>query len=82
MKRIEFKANVQKLVNESFEVLNEKMDTLLASGAIDLETADVRTCKAAVRAFLLHEADQYIPIGERSETHSYHREVSNMRYMM
>lgn len=91
MKRIEFKANVQELLNESLAVLDEKMNALLASGAVDLETADIRTCKAAVRAFLLNEADQFdlcsadrtaSHLLDHSVTRKFDSEVSNMRIMM
>ena len=83
MERIEFKTNVQELLNESLAVLNEKMNILLASGAVDLETADIRTCKAAIRAFLLNEAEQFNPfLLEHSASQKFDSEVSNMRMMM
>ena len=85
MTKREFKARVRSSVHESLDVLGRRLDHLIKSGAIDLETASPTTCKAAVRAFLLDEADQFIPLHiaqEKKQLRRFKREVNNMRIMM
>jgi len=59
MTKREFKKQVRRSIEESVAVLDRRLNSLLKSGTIDLQTADIRTCKAATRAFLLEEADQF-----------------------
>ena len=80
MTKDEFKCNVAEMVNESVAVLGRDMDRLLSSGAVDLETADMLQCRAAVQAFLLEEADQFnVPKGMR---YKQSRLVSQFRMYM
>ena len=83
MTKRQFKNMVRHMVQESVRVRERRIDTLLKSGAIDLKTADLKTCKAATRAFLLEEADQYMLYShEPARKRAFNGEVANMRTMM
>lgn len=80
MTKREFKTNVRRCIKDSLAVFDGKMDTLLKSGAVDLKTADLGTCKAAVTAFFLEEAGQFSP--RKEQMRAFCKEVVNMRQMM
>lgn len=83
MTKRQFKDMVRHMVQESVRAREDRITSLLKSGVIDLQTADMKTCKAATRAFLLEEADQYSP--HRLDTikaRAFNREVRMMQQGM
>jgi len=61
MTKEEFIQGCMECLKSSQDVAESKFNSLLLSGGVDLETADRSTVKAAVRAFLNSEADQFLP---------------------
>ena len=83
MTKRQFKNMVRHMVQESVRVRDRRIDSLLKSGVVDLKTADLKTCKAATRAFLLEEADQYSPFRlDTIKSRAYNREVRMMQQGM
>jgi len=80
MTKRQFKKQVRACLKDSMKVLDHRLNTLLKSGAIDLPSADMVTCKAATVAFLASEAAQFYP---RTVKHrNFIRKVNNMRANM
>lgn len=83
MTRRDFKRNVRAMVNTTANMVDQRIDGLLASGAVDLKTADMITCRAAAVAFLQACADQHTPWSKANDAHrakAFRAEVRNMGY--